>query len=150
MHIYMNLANTIHKYWHRVLLLVVAAILLTPQTQLTQAAVYAEGDSEIYSEIYHEGPTGTTISGIITTDTTWTAAGSPYLLEDHVTVNTGVTLTIEPGVVLQQTGTTHTLTIKGHMEAIGTEAAPIIFTPTDDSGPEQWRGIAFDAGTGQN
>ena len=38
------------------------------------------------------------VGGEITTDTTWTLAGSPYTVTSNVTVQTGVTLTVEPGV----------------------------------------------------
>jgi hypothetical protein len=48
----------------------------------------------------HEtAPAGTTISSDITTDTTWTLAGSPYSVTKlDLYINSGVTLTIEPGV----------------------------------------------------
>ena len=42
--------------------------------------------------------TAASVSGTITEDTTWTAANSPYTLTGHITVDSGVTLTIEPGV----------------------------------------------------
>ncbi len=38
--------------------------------------------------------------------------------------------------------------VQGHLEAAGTEAEPVVFTSHDDSGPYEWRGIAFDGGTG--
>lgn len=43
----------------------------------------------------------TNISGIISTNTTWTLTGSPYIISGNVLVNNGVTLTIEPGVVVK-------------------------------------------------
>ena len=42
----------------------------------------------------------TPVSGAITLDTTWTKANSPYMLTGTVTVNSGVTLTIEPGATV--------------------------------------------------
>jgi hypothetical protein len=42
----------------------------------------------------------TNVSGIIGSDTTWTKANSPYTLTGWVAVNSGVTLTIEPGVTV--------------------------------------------------
>jgi parallel beta-helix repeat protein len=42
----------------------------------------------------------TEVSGIINLDTTWTKANSPYELTRHMAVEEGVTLEIEPGVVL--------------------------------------------------
>ena len=53
--------------------------------------------------------------GIITQDTTWTKANSPYNLTGPISVNYGVTLTIEPDVTvnirnnnIQVNGTLHT------------------------------------------
>lgn len=40
----------------------------------------------------------TTISSNIVTNTTWTAASSPYIISANITVNANVTLTIESGV----------------------------------------------------
>src|SRR5687768_11732255 len=40
----------------------------------------------------------TTISGDISTDTTWTTAGSPYLVTAPISVTNAATLTIESGV----------------------------------------------------
>jgi len=39
--------------------------------------------------------TGTEVSGTIGSDTTWTVAGSPYILTNHVAVGLDATLTIE-------------------------------------------------------
>jgi hypothetical protein len=43
---------------------------------------------------------GTNVSGIISSNTTWTQANSPYMLTGPVTVNAGVTLTIQAGVTV--------------------------------------------------
>ena len=43
----------------------------------------------------------TNVSGIISTDRTWSIAGSPYIVTGNVLVNNGVTLTIEPGVTVR-------------------------------------------------
>jgi parallel beta-helix repeat protein len=40
----------------------------------------------------------TSVSSTISQSTTWTLANSPYSLTQNITVNSGVTLTIEPGV----------------------------------------------------
>ncbi len=41
---------------------------------------------------------GIEVSGVISEDTVWTQANSPYEVVGNVTVSSGVTLTIEPGV----------------------------------------------------
>jgi len=46
----------------------------------------------------------TKVSGNITTNTTWTRAGSPYNLTSNVIVDNGSTLTIEPGAVVEAKG----------------------------------------------
>ena len=42
----------------------------------------------------------TTVSGQIRTNTTWTKAGSPYNCSGKIEVDTNVTLTIEPGAII--------------------------------------------------
>lgn len=43
----------------------------------------------------------TLISGPITQNTTWTASSSPYVIQGTVTVNPGVTLTIQPKAIIK-------------------------------------------------
>jgi hypothetical protein len=92
-------------------------------------------------------PRGVDVSGAISQDTTWTLANSPYVLTGDVTVNAGVTLTIEPGVVVMGWSNVE-LQVLGHLEAVGSESAPITFTSVSDSRPGQWTGLVFDGGTG--
>ena len=95
--------------------------------------------------LYHPvqaAPTTTYVSGPIITHTTWSLAGSPYIMTDSVTVNPGITLTIEPGVtVMGQLGTY--LTVSGYIHAIGTPANPITFTSETNSGSGQWGGLSI-------
>ena len=44
---------------------------------------------------------GTNVSGVISSNTTWSLANSPYLVTGNVLVNEGVTLSIEPGVIVK-------------------------------------------------
>src|SRR5689334_6094766 len=50
---------------------------------------------------FHAVYAETAFSGIISEDTTWTKEGSPYILTNHVTIPVGVTLTIDPGVIIK-------------------------------------------------
>ena len=43
----------------------------------------------------------TDISGHISADTIWIAANSPYVVSADVTIDSGITLTVEPGVVVK-------------------------------------------------
>jgi hypothetical protein len=81
------------------------------------------------------------ITDDITSDVTWTN-GNTYILGGRIFVNDGVTLTIEPGVVVKGeagTGTNATALVVargGKLMAEGTAEAPIIFTSVaDEIGP---------------
>ena len=47
-----------------------------------------------------DGQEPTELKGIVNSDTTWTKANSPYSLTGNLAINTGVTLTIAPGVTV--------------------------------------------------
>lgn len=80
----------------------------------------------------------TFISGQISSDTTWSTAGNPYILTESIEVNNGATLTILPGVIVRsqpRTGPTSAgepgsliITTAGKINAAGTKDSPIIFT----------------------
>jgi parallel beta-helix repeat protein len=88
----------------------------------------------------------TDVSGIISTDTVWGIAGSPYVVKNSVTVSNGVTLTVEPGVRVEFAGNYY-LAVNGILNATGGEILTdhIVFTHGGGySG--YWTFIQFNAG----
>ena len=78
------------------------------------------------------------VQGNIEADTTWTADKN-YVLDQQVTVPSGVTLTIEPGTVIKanagEAPSVSMLVVArgGKIMAKGTAEAPIIFTSINDN-----------------
>jgi hypothetical protein len=69
----------------------------------------------------------TNVSGFILTNTTWNLAGSPYIVVGNTLVMSGVTLTIDAGVVVEF-DTSRALQIDGTLIAIGIASNRITFT----------------------
>lgn len=69
----------------------------------------------------------TYVSGKITTNTKWTTTGSPYIIQSDVKVQSGVTLTIDPGVTVKFDGL-YSIVVDGTLKAIGNNQNHIIFT----------------------
>lgn len=78
------------------------------------------------------------VTGFITSNTTWTA-DKIYILNGKVVVNSGVTLTIEPGTIIkgaEGSGTAASALVIARgakIDADGTAAKPIIFTSVLDN-----------------
>ena len=95
----------------------------------------------------------TPVSGNINVTTKWTTLGSPYVLSSDVTVTAGVTLTIDPGVVVKANATGGTggsdgarieLIIAGTLVADGSSGSTILFTSAKaPQAPGDWFGIVF-------
>jgi parallel beta-helix repeat protein/YD repeat-containing protein len=97
------------------------------------------------------------VGGTISANTVWFASSSPYVVNNTVTVNNGVSLTIQPGVVVKFQPNTG-LIVNGALMAAGATTNPIVFTSFRDDqyggdtngdgarttpGPGNWSGITL-------
>jgi len=87
----------------------------------------------------------TNVSGTIAENTTWTKANQPYYVTDAITVNSGVTLTIEPGVDVLFDADVQ-LIVQGRLQAIGTETDSIRFLASAVNDFGEWGGIRISGG----
>ena len=72
------------------------------------------------------------LCGTVSQDTTLTPEQSPYTVSCDVTVNSGATLTVQPGVTLKFNQHVE-LNVSGTLQASGTAAQPIVFTANTNS-----------------
>ena len=120
----------------------------------------AAGDWGLPARVKDTAIYGATLlpGGELNSDTTWSKAESPYLVTGDITVNQGVTLTIEPGVTLLFLGNSDDqgnsssgrtpndseLIVYGQLVAMGTTSEPIVFTSSlQDPFIGDWGGIYF-------
>ena len=80
---------------------------------------------------------------------TWTSAGSPYIINNIITIDNGTSLIIQPGVVVKFKATTK-LVVNGSLNAIGSPSQYITFQADDTTGWSNesitnggWNGIHF-------
>ena len=110
------------------------------------------------------GINGVYWSGNVVANTTWVASSGPYVLQSHIVVVPGVTLTIEPGTVIKGS-LAGWLQVSGTLHAQGTVVAPITFTSLKDDSvggdtnndgsattpqPGDWAGLYFAGGASGN
>jgi hypothetical protein len=89
----------------------------------------------------------TPLSGGITSNTTLTAANSPYQLTGDLVVFESVKLTIEPGVEILVDKDVK-IEVRGQISAIGTASQPIyVHGNTQTHGKNFWKGFVFIATT---
>ncbi len=97
--------------------------------------------------------------GLITTDTNWNLAGSPYEVQGTLTVigSSVPRLTVEAGVEVRFVsgaglvigGTLNTNSHAGELVAQGTSSLPILFT-AESGASGDWEGLRFNAGSQVN
>jgi hypothetical protein len=75
----------------------------------------------------------TNVTGILCSDTTWTKANSPYNLTGPVSINSDVTLTIEPGTTVNLNN--FYITVNGVLVAKGTSTDKIQINGISGAGP---------------
>lgn len=85
----------------------------------------------------------TNFGGIVTADTTWTLANSPYIITNSLTIPSGVTLTIQNGVQVQ-VNDNFGITVLGTLNANGVLITSSSSSPT----PGKWS--TFNIGDGSN
>jgi hypothetical protein len=71
------------------------------------------------------------VGGTISTNQTWATTTAVYVVQSGITIDSGVTLTINPGVVVKFQSAT-AIFANGTLYAVGSSSAPIIFTSIDD------------------
>jgi RHS repeat-associated protein len=74
-------------------------------------------------------PSGTVICGTISSNQTWTAAGSPYKANCGITIPAGVTVTLQEGAFIKLGSY---ITVSGMLRTQGTSTNPVIFTSAKD------------------
>jgi len=79
------------------------------------------------SGLLFSAASATYVEGDINQDTVWTLTDSPFVVINNVTVKSGFTLTIEPGVEVRFGGN-FSLIVQGKLNAIGTQERIITFT----------------------
>lgn len=93
------------------------------QVTMTQGQYKPDDNPEFIRVVLNAN--NTEARGIISQDTDWTLDKSPYVLTENVQIEEGVTLTIEPGVVVEGNG--KEIQTFGTLEAVGTESNLIRF-----------------------
>ena len=76
------------------------------------------------------GQVGTSVGGILLEDTTWVSQEGPYNFVDNISVDSDVTLTIEPGVLVNFGP--WTLVVEGTLVSRGNETHKIIFKSEEE------------------
>ncbi len=84
---------------------------------------------------------GTVIGGVLQSDTTFSSMSSPYILNNDLTIPSGVTLVVEPGVRILMPDRIN-IRVQGILNINGTAAQPVIISGLNGG---RWGGISFEA-----
>ena len=126
---------------------------LAVKSGMTDSAV-----GQAYYTVEYACASSTPIAGgSLSSNQTWSLSGSPYLIQGDLTVPAGITLTIEPGTIIQFAGVDGQnagldagrveLTVRGTLAVNGNNANPVIFRANAGTTPDIWFGIVVDTPT---
>ncbi|MCU0794917.1 MAG: lamin tail domain-containing protein [Akkermansiaceae bacterium] len=123
-----------------------SGVILRPGINRLLIQSFDAADAETESlrfDVWYDDASVITAGNTLTTDTTWTASGGPYLLSSSLTVAAGATLTIEPGTtVFLGSAVDLIVAAGGRILASGSAEAPIRFSRTPGS-TATWGGIVI-------
>ena len=126
------------------------AINLKPGINAVQVRSYNANSVELTHkviDVWYDDGSVVNVNGTLAGNTTWTAAGGPYLVTANATVPTGSSLTIEAGTSVYFASGTR-LIVNGLITAQGSDFSHIRFT-RDPTGSAAWSGITI-SGSGLN
>jgi hypothetical protein len=95
------------------------------------------------SSVIETGTTWTTVSGSISSNTTW-AANSRVHVTGNLTIDAGVMLTVGAGTIVK-VATNGDIFVDGSLVVNGTAADPVVFAPA--SAPARWGGFFLEQST---
>jgi uncharacterized repeat protein (TIGR01451 family) len=105
---------------------------LTPTSSFIPA-LPAPPALEPYREVRRSGSAPfTDVCGTIPTGTIWTPGSSPYVATCDIYIPPGVTLTVQPGVVVKIKDPNYQISVDGALSAVGAADLPIVFTSYHD------------------
>ncbi|MEI6675361.1 MAG: lamin tail domain-containing protein, partial [Verrucomicrobiota bacterium] len=105
-------------------------------------SVTLSGASAISANFVASGET--TLGGTLAANTTLTTANSPYSLSSDLIIPPGVTLTIQPGVIIHMPALRN-IRVQGTLNVSGTAAQPVTLSGRNG---ERWGGISLEDGSG--
>ncbi len=86
------------------------------------------------------------VSGTVAHSSTWKKGGTIVQGTGEVTIASGVTLIVKPGVIFLP----NSVVVKGTLKAEGTTAEPVVFTGINEKSAGEWYYIKFEPGSGES
>lgn len=101
-----------------------------------------------YWDIWRNDTAGTPVDGVLAADTEWRTGEGPFLIQSELTVPSGVTLRIQPGVSVFFNSDARLL-VRGRLLALGQATSRIQFTRIPKT-YGFWNGLIFENATEEN